>query len=157
MATSVYTSLLLKDYKRKAGEIKALRKDLRETVKVVLVKERELAALGTILKAREPDLNLQSVRPVATYPKVMQLKWGLLTRMILTCLREANGTPVSGELVADYVIASGHLEVQDRAALISTRLSVRKRLKGLAAAGKIVGHHVKSSNTGSSWSLPSHE
>lgn len=29
MGTSVYTSLLIKDYKRKGGEIKALRKDLR--------------------------------------------------------------------------------------------------------------------------------
>ena len=51
MATSVYTSLLLKDYKRKAGEIKTLRKELREMAKIVLEKERELATVGAVTPA----------------------------------------------------------------------------------------------------------
>ena len=99
MAISVYTSLLLKDYKRKAGEIKALRKELRE----------------------------------------------------------ANGVPVGNATITDYVIEKGNLAIDDRTALMATRLSVRKRLKNLAAAGKVVGHHDKKTNTGASWTLPSRE
>lgn len=99
MATSVYTSLPLNDYKRKAGEIKALRKELREAARVVLAKERDLAALRTIINAREPDLDLEAVKPVATYPKVLSLKWNWLTMLILSCLREANGVPVGNVLI----------------------------------------------------------
>lgn len=50
MGTSVYTSLLIKDFKRKAGNIKAVRKDLRELVKVVLEMERESDALLTVIE-----------------------------------------------------------------------------------------------------------
>lgn len=40
MGISVYTSQLLKNYKRKAGEVKALRKDMREIAKIVLKSRR---------------------------------------------------------------------------------------------------------------------
>jgi len=154
MAISVYTSLLVKDYKRKAGEIKALRKELREAAKVVLKKERELAALRTIINAREPDLDLESVKPVATYPKALNLKWNRLTVLILSCLREAKGVPVGNVFIADYVIEKGNLAVNDRTALMAIRLSVRKRINNLAADGKVIGHHDKKTNTGARWTLP---
>lgn len=117
MGTSVYTSLLIKDYKRKAGEIKALRKELREAAKVVIAKERELAALEITIKSREPEMDLQSVKPIATYPKVLGLKWGQLTSIILSCLREANGQSVSAEHITDYVIAKTGLSIPNREAL----------------------------------------
>lgn len=157
MATSVYTSLLVKDYKRKAGEIKALRKELRESAKVVLAKEAELAALRHIIQTREPNLDLQSVKPVATYPKVLNLKWGQLTALILSCLREANGEPVTTATIADYVVLNGNLTVADRAALTVIRLSVRKRLKNLTAEGKSLRHHDKKSCSLGMWSLPRRE
>jgi len=52
---SVYTSLLIKDFRRKAGNIKAIRKDLRDLASVVIEMEKEQAALLTIIQSREPD------------------------------------------------------------------------------------------------------
>lgn len=155
MGTSVYTSLLLKDYKRKAGEIIALKKELREAAKVVLAKERELAAIKTILTAREPEFDSETIKPIATYPKVLKLKWTQLTKLIFSCLREANGMPIGNIVITDYVIDKGDLAVNDRTALIATRLSVRKRLKTLASKGRVVGHHDKSTNVRALWTLPS--
>lgn len=157
MGTSVYTSLLLKDYKRKAGEIIALKKELREAAKVVLAKERELTALKTVITSREPQFDSESVKPVATYPKVLDLKWTQLTKLILSCLREANGIPIGNNAITDYVIEKGELVINDRSTLMATRLSVRKRLKGLATKGKVVGHHDKSSNMRAIWTLPSNK
>lgn len=71
MGISVYTSLLIKDYKRKAGEIKALRKDLREMVKVVLKYEKEVEALKTVILSREPEINLDTIQPHTTQPRVL--------------------------------------------------------------------------------------
>lgn len=157
MATSVYTSLLINDYKRKAGEVIALRKELREAAKVVLAKERALAALETIIRDRKLDINMQSIKPIASYPKILNLKWGQLTVMILDCLREANGIPVGSEFISDYVIAKSGLAVQGREALIAVRTSVGKRLKGLAADGKVIRQHDKNTQSFGIWTLPSSE
>lgn len=154
MGTSVYTSLLIKDYKRKAGEIIALRKELREMARLIYTKEGELRALETVIRSREPNFDPQSVKPIATYPKVLNLKWTQLTKLILSCLREANGIPIGSAVIADYVIQKGGLEIKERAALMTTRLSVRKRLKGLAAGGKVVRHHGEHVNSDVAWTLP---
>ncbi len=155
MATSVYTSLLRKDYKRKAGEIIALKKELREAAKVVLAKERELAAIKTILSSREPGFDCATVKPIATYPKVLNLKWTQLTKLIFSCLREANGVSIGNIVITDYVIEKSGLKVNDRTMLMATRLSVRKRLKALAAEGRVIGHHDKSRTMRAIWTLPS--
>lgn len=157
MAISVYKSLLIKDYKRKASEIKALRRELRELAKLMLKKEKELAAIATIVHSDDPDYELAAIKPNATYAKISKLKWGQLTAMIYNCLREANGEAVSTELIFDYIVEKGNVEIKDRTDAVSMRLSLRKRLKNLVAAKKIVRHHNKQTNRGGSWSLPSSE
>lgn len=154
MAISVYTSLLLKDYKRKAGEIKALRKEVRELAKSVLQKERELAALDTVIKSREPAIDLTSVKPIATVPKVLGLKWNRLTTLILSCLQAVNGVPVNTDIITDYVIDQAEMDVPDRRARSIIRTSVRYRLKNLATAGRVIRSHEKASPVVVMWSLP---
>lgn len=155
MATSVYTSLLLKDYKRKAGEIKALRKDLREMAKVVLKREKDLHALRTVIQAREPDINFDEIRPNATYPKVLGMKWNRLTTLILRCLREAQGEVVPSNYITDYVIEQGGIETPDRATLAVVQRCVKDRLRGMAKTGKVIRHHDSKTQDFGLWSLPS--
>lgn len=155
MAISVYTSLLIKDYKRKAGEIQALRKDLREIAKVTLKKERELTALEAIIHSREPDFDPANIKPIATYPKVTGLKWNKLTTLILDCLRKANGEKVLSDAIKDYVIQFSGKENCERGELALFRRCVQKRLNGLAANKKIMRHHSRVSGTAGIWSLPS--
>lgn len=154
MATSVYTSLLAKDYKRKLGEIKALRKELREIAKVTLERERELNAIKAIILAREPDYDFDRVKSIATYPKVLGLKWNLLTTLILRCLREANGTVVQSNHITEYVIEMSGLEVPNRQVLVIVQTSVKHRLKALAKSGKVIRHHELKSTRYGTWSLP---
>lgn len=157
MGMSVYTSLLIKDYKRKAGDVKALRKDLREIAKIVLMKERELAALEAIIRSREPEFDSTNIKPIATHPKIMGLKWNKLTTLILGCLREADGKPLSSDKIRDYVIHFSGNEDCERGELVLFRRCIQKRLKGLAAAGKIIRHHNPCTNAFGVWSLPRNE
>ncbi|SRR6266481_704500 len=157
MSISVYTSLLIKDYKRKAGEIKALRKELREIAKVTLTKERELTALEAIIRSREPEFDSTNIQPIATHPKVIGLKWNKLTTLILSCLREANGEIVPSNYITDYVIEQSGMEISDRIKLTIVRHSVKDRLKSMARTGRVVRHHNVLSNGFGLWSLPSSE
>lgn len=68
MGMSVYTSLLLKDHRRKRGEVIALRKELRELSRAVLEQQQEVAALEAILSQRVPDFDPAAVKLVATRP-----------------------------------------------------------------------------------------
>lgn len=149
--------MLRKDYKRKAGEIVALRKEMREIAKIVLKKEQELRALDEILRSRDSEFSPSTIKPIATYPKVLGLKRSKLTTYIYQCLLEANGEPMTNIEITDYFIKASGIEIQDRETLLTTRLCVRKRLKGLAAAGKIIGLHEKTTNQRAIWVLPSSE
>lgn len=157
MGTSVYTSLLLKDYRRKAGELKNLKKELRELAKVVIGREKELKALEIVICNRVPGIEIESEPIINTWPKVMELKWGMLTNLILGCLRDANGKPVRSDFIADYVIEHCHRDLKDRLELVQIRQSVQKRLKSLADKGKVVRHHRKNTGTFGIWSLPTDE
>jgi hypothetical protein len=157
MGMSVYTSLLIKDYKRKAGDVKALRKDLREIAKIVLMKQRELAALEAIIRSREPEFDPTNIKPIGTHPRIMGLKWNKLTTLILECLRMAAGEPVPSDKIGDYVMYLSGKEDCERGELVLFRRCIQKRLKGLAAAGKIIRHHNPCTNAFGVWSLPRDE
>lgn len=157
MGISVYTSLLLKDYRRKAGEIKALRKDLREIAKIILTKEHEVDALEAILKSREPEFDPSNIKPIATHPRVSGLKNNRLTTLIMQCLREAGGETVSSDLIKAYVIFVSGKDDCERSEIVLLGRCVQKRLKGLAAAGRVIRHHNKATSNAGLWSLPSSE
>jgi hypothetical protein len=157
MGKSVYISLLIKDYRRKAGEVRSLRKDLREMAKVVLERESDLRALETVICNRVPGIDLSLEKPINTWPKVSGLKWNQLTVLILACLREAEGRPVRSDLISDYVIVHGYKEIEDRRELTVIRRSVHDRLKGMVRTGKVVRHHNKQTRGFGVWSLPGDE
>ena len=52
-------------------------------VKVVLKREKDLHGLRMVIQSREPDINFDEIRPNATYPKVLGMKWNRLTMLIL--------------------------------------------------------------------------
>lgn len=152
MGTSVYTSLMLKDFKRKKGEVKALRKELRELCKVVQAKEKELTALETLLRAKVDDFDSENIKAIATYPKVTGLKWNSITKGILSCLREADA-PVRSDVITDYVIESTGFQINTRHDLTVMRTSVRNRLKTMCREGRVVRHHDSKTTGFGTWSL----
>jgi len=156
MGTSVYTSLLIKDYRRKAGEIQVLRKDLRELAKAVLAKEADLRALNAVISNRVSNFDAASVKPVATYPKVAGLKWNQLTILILDCLREA-GSPVGSDVITMYILEKSGRDIQSRIEQITMQQCVKNRLKNMAGKGRVVRHHSKKTTSYAVWSLPTDE
>ena len=152
MGASVYTSLMLKDFKRKKGEIKALRKELRELCKVVQTKEKELAALETLLRTKVPNFDPENIKAIATCPKVTGLKWSSITKGILSCLREA-GAPVRTNEITDYVIEATGYQVNTRHDLTVMRTSIRNRLKAMRRDGRVVRHYDDKETRFGTWSL----
>lgn len=155
MGTSVYTSLLIKDYKRKGGEIKALRKDLREMAKVVLEKERELSALLTVVQSRVPEFNPLLVKTTATVPKVLGLKWNKLTTLVLESFRTSAEISVHIQSITDYVISHGEIEIENRRSRTAVYTSVRYCLRRLKNKGLVIHCYDNTPETSGLWSLPS--
>jgi DNA-binding HxlR family transcriptional regulator len=152
MGTSVYTSLLCKDLQRKKGEIKALRKDLKELCALIRQREEETSALERILGARVPDFDPDSIKAVATQPKLTGIKWNSLTKAILACLREFGG-PVRSDEITAYVIETTDRVVETRADQIIMRRCVHYRLKDMAKKGRVMRHHDPKDNKYGIWSL----
>ncbi|MFA5370405.1 MAG: hypothetical protein WC298_00345 [Sideroxydans sp.] len=154
MATSVYTSMLLKDYKRKAGEIKALRKEVSEIAKVVLAKQKELSALGTIIHSREPAFDPHSIKPIATLPKVLGLKWNQQTTLVLEKLRISGGKAVLMREIVDYVIEKGEIQLENRQSRTVVRRCILDTLRRLCKKGTVVHCYDGTIETEGLWSLP---
>jgi hypothetical protein len=155
MATSVYTSLLKKDYRRKAGVIKALRKELREFAKLVLEKEKELSALLTVIQSREPIFIPSSIKPVATVPKVLGLKWNMLTLLVLEALKQSSGGSVRAKDITNYVITHGKIELENRRCRSVVTISVTGCLKRLLKRGRVVRCYDGTPETIGLWRLTS--
>jgi hypothetical protein len=154
MATSVYTSLLKKDYRRKAGEIKSLRKELRESARLVLDREKDLAALLTIIQSREPDFNPAAIKPIATIPKVLGLKWNMLTILVLDALKQSPDRPVLSTEITNHVIINGMIEIETRRCRSIVQVSVVGCLKRLLKRGRVAHCYDGTRETMGLWSLP---
>ena len=135
MGTSVYTSLLIKDYKRKLGEIKAMRRELRDMVHLVLSKEQELKSIGIVILTKEPSLDLNTIKSHATVPKVLGLKRNQQTSLILNLLR-VSAKKVHIQEIVEHVIAQGGIEIENRRARTVVKMCVKNTLKRLRNKGK---------------------
>lgn len=153
MGTSVYSSLLLKDLKRKKGDVIALRKELKELCQLVQSREAEVSAIETILREREPQIDLEAVEHIATHPKVHGIKWNQITIAALACLREANGAPVRSDDLTNYVIETTGKEINTRTDLVLMRNSVKLTLQRLTRTGRVVRRHDIQTSQFGLWSL----
>jgi len=154
---SVYTSLLIKDFRRKAGNIKAIRKDLRDLASVVIEMEKEQAALLTIIQSREPDFLPSSVKAIATAPKVLGLPWNRLSLLVLEAIKNSDTQPVSAKDISNYVIINGPIEIENRRAYAVINKSVRDSLRRLRRKGKVISFPKTSNNEYVLWQLASPE
>ncbi len=157
MGGSVYTSLLIKDFRRKAGNIKAIRKDLRDLASVVIEMEKEQAALLTIIQSREPDFLPSSVKAIATAPKVLGLPWNRLSLLVLEAIKNSDTQPVSAKDISNYVIINGPIEIENRRAYAVINKSVRDSLRRLRRKGKVISFPKTSNNEYVLWQLASPE
>jgi len=155
MGTSVYTSLLIKDFKRKAGNIKAVRKDLRELVKVVLEMERESDALLTVIQSREPDFKPTSVKAISTVPKILGLPWNKLSILVMEAMKTSEVHPVHIRDITNYVINQGQISIENRRAQATVHYCVRACLKRLKNRGKVIRGYENTKDTEGLWDLTS--
>lgn len=157
MGTSVYTSLLIKDFKRKAGNIKAIRKDLSDLAKVVLGLERELASLVTIIQSRDPNFTPHSIKAISTVPKILGLPWNRLSILVIEAMKTSDVHPVHARDITNYVINHGPINIENRRAYTSVYYCVRASLKRLKKSGKVVRAYENTKETEGLWDLASSE
>ena len=157
MGTSVYTSLLIKDYKRKLGNIKAIRKDLSDLAKIVLDMERDVTALLTVIQSREPDFTASSVKAIATVPKVLGLPWNKLSILTIEAMKFSDVHPVHAHDITNYVISHGQINIQNRRAYTTVYYCVRACLKRLKIRGKVIRCYENTKETEGLWDLGSSE
>ena len=117
---------------------------------------RDIAAFDQVLSLHEIRIDPKTLRPKGTQKEARLLPWNHLTRNILACLRLADGDWCSTSQIMAFITAKARLRPNDalRGAL---RLSIRKRLQGLHAAGRVVRRHAPETNQEGYWSLPKRE
>jgi len=157
MGTSVYTSLLIKDFKRKAGNIKAVRKDLRELAKVLLELERESYALLTVIQSREPDFIPSTVKAISTVPKVLGLPWNKLSILVIEAMKTSKVHPVHVSDITNYVIFHGQISIENRRVQTTVYCCVRACLKRLKYRGKVIRAYENTKETEGLWDLASNK
>lgn len=157
MGQSVYTSLLIKDFKRKAGDIKSLRKDLRDLAKIVIAMEKEQSALLTIIQSRDSEFLPSSVKPNATIPKVLGLPWNRLSILVLEAIKNSETQPVQSRDITNYVIINGLIEIENKRAQLTVHACVRACLKRLKRRGKVINAYDGTIETAGLWRLVTNE
>ncbi|MDP3210612.1 hypothetical protein [Methylotenera sp.] len=155
MGTSVYTSLLIKDFKRKAGNIKALRKDLRDLARVVMDMEKEQAALLTVIQSREPDFLPSSVKPISTAPKVLGLPWNRLSSLVQEAIKNSENQGMLKREITNYVIINGPVSAENRRAFTIINRCVLDCLRRLRKKGILSSTCFDRNEAGQLWTFAS--
>lgn len=113
----------------------------------------DLASIDRVLSMHEIELHPESISDVGTHRQARLMPFSHLTRHTLSCLRKAKGEWCSTTEIMSYVASKGALDVDDEVYGL-LRLSVRKRLRTLYAAGKVRRRHAAKSNVEGYWALP---
>lgn len=114
---------------------------------------KDLRAIDRALAMHEVGVDPKMISAIGTQKEPRLLPRGHLTRRILTCLRRANGEWRSTLEVMTYVVTSSGIEI-DVANQAHVRLCVRRRLKNLHVAGRVVRQHGRQTSREGSWKLP---
>ncbi|WP_320201777.1 hypothetical protein RMR16_026640 (plasmid) [Agrobacterium sp. rho-13.3] len=162
MQTKLPSSLkwLVNRRARLAGEIQRTLRDASEATAKALDLERtanqlkiDLASMDRVLSMHEIELHPESIPDVGTHRQARLMPFAHLTRHTLSCLRKAKGGWCSTTEIMSYVAAQSTLDIGDDSYGL-LRLSVRKRLRTLYAAGKVRRRHAAKSNVEGYWALP---
>lgn len=153
MATSAYGSLLLKDYRQKKGDLLVIKKEIRELARKAIDLEGHVAALASIIRLRDPTVDLETAVAIRTTPRVRDMKHGTLTKRVLTLLKAANGMPVSREEIFSFLLDQMEV-VPSRQEQALIRVAIRYCMKRLARQGKVLAHPPSKNSLFGCWSLP---
>lgn len=112
----------------------------------------KLAALDEIFPLHAVTVNPDEVPPVAHRrpENRVPLSYGTMTRLILTCLREANGEPRSTHEIAQYILERADIEVSLEQ-LQKFRRKVQMRLKNLERNKKVHRLHPRKTTEIGMW------
>jgi hypothetical protein len=119
-------------------KLESLMNRVQASIKKIDETRANLAAIDRALALHHIKVDPENISPIqhrdGRYPG---LPYGILTKLLLTRLKQKKGVDVSTDELTSYVADHAHdlgLEAYDN---IKVRQSVRYRLKGLAIAGVI--------------------
>ncbi len=138
----------LRQVGRKLEAIDARREDLLSTShhaartceQLIAALSRDLEAADQVLRLHEVQIDPDLIAPIQTHTRCAATEYGEMSRLILACLKHAQGIPQSTTQVANFVIEQigsiGHaVDYSD------FRYRVRKRLQRLAREGHVKRQH----------------
>lgn len=140
------------------GEILKIEKELTRFTDAKQAEIQELkaklAALDQTFGLHDIKVDPEEIPPVCRHDPEgrIPLNHGQLTRLILSCLREAKGEPRSTVEIADYLLARIDLIVPAEM-MPEFRLKIKRRLGNLMRAQKVRRLHDPKSNEAGVWML----
>lgn len=154
---------LLDQRGRVEGEILKIERSLSRCEKTLAqckALAAELEPLRELLASVDQTLGLHEIKvdptlisPISSKDHNRILPHGEMSRVILTCLKQAQGTPIPSSDIVDFVIAycalNGYPFVQR--SIVSRR--IRVRLRGMLSEGRVVRHHAPDAQGYGVWSL----
>jgi hypothetical protein len=143
---------------RLAGRIEKLRAELAHCVdeKLAALQELEaqLRALDATFALHEIQVNPQDIKPVRAHDPAQRIPFahGMLTRLILACLREAQGEPRDSAAIVEYILARTDYP-RTPEALDRLSAKVRKRLNNLGHQQRVERLHPLKTGRSGRWRL----
>lgn len=142
---------LIRERSRLKGQIDQCEKALDQLPRTLVELNQQLAALDAVIPRHE--VKVDPKRIVGTRPRgPALLPFGVMSREILRCLRQAEGTPRYTSEIAMHVARATGLDMTKvrKADLIGR---VGDRLKKMRAAGLIRSQHDQATNSEGTWAL----
>lgn len=134
------------------GRLDQLLKHQSKLTQQVEVVERELAAIDAVIPFHEVKVDAAGI--VGVQPRSKRLvPHGQMTKVIIRCLREANGRAVHTEEIAQFLASEIGVDLEQYGTA-AMNIRVRTRLKVLCNEGRVQRHHLGATgSTTGSWSL----
>lgn len=112
----------------------------------------DLAAIDRALSMHEIRIHPETIAPIRTQRSGRLLPFSHLSRSIVSYLRRANGAWCSTTEIMTFIAEAGKLDVDEEVYPI-LRLSVRKRLQTLHAAGRVIRRHAAKTSMEGYWAV----
>ena len=141
------------DLERDAKEAKASAFRASSLAAKIEVMRGDLAAIDRALSLHEVRVHPESIAPRNTWRVDRLFGHNHLTRNLLLCLRQSQGRWCSTSELMAFVAKRGKVAITPDL-YPALRLSVRKRLQNLRAAGRVVRQHGAKTRQEGYWALP---
>ena len=132
------------------GRIEKSEKLLRDLPDQIAAMKAEASALDIVIPMHEVEIDPHAIKSRRPKRKSV-LPYGVVTRGIYECLRQAKDKTITSLEISIHIAKAQGIPLTRSSAI---KISVKKRLKSLAAENKIIRHHDVNTKDFGVWSLP---